>query len=214
MELESQSVNGLRFYQTPDGKWFPSVTTVVGHHGKQKIFEWEERVGYSKAEEIRRSASWRGTKYHAIVEHYLNNDFEKVKESKGLPSYLFGFSRKIIDRIDNIHLLEAPLYSNDLRIAGRVDCIAEFDGELAIIDFKTTKELKKISWLEKYFVQEAAYAYMYWERTNCEVKKLVTLSVAENGETQVEQRYDKVPYVDTLCEWIKEFRYYMGGLNK
>jgi len=214
LELESQSVDGLRFYKTPDGKWYPSVTTVVGHHGKQKIFEWEKRVGYTEAEKIRVAASWRGTKYHGIVENYLNNHFEKVKESKGLPSYLFGSSRKIIDRIDNIHLLEAPLYSDDLRIAGRVDCIAEFDGELAIIDFKTTKELKKIDWLEKYFVQEAAYAYMYWERTQCEVVKLVTLSVAENGETQVEQRYDKVPYIDTLCEWIKEFRYYMGAMNK
>jgi genome maintenance exonuclease 1 len=214
VELDSQNVDGRRFYKTPSGKWYPSITTVVGHYGREKIRQWEDRVGWTKAEEIRRTSSWRGTQYHAIVEQYLKNNPEKVKESKGLPAYLFGFSRSILDRIDNIHLLEAPLYSDDLRIAGRVDCIAEFDGELAIIDFKTTKELKKIDWLDKYFVQEAGYAYMYWERTQCEVKKLVTLSVAENGETQVEQRYDKVPYVDTLCDWIKEFRYYMEGINK
>ena len=102
--------------------------------------------------------------------------------------------------------MEAPLYSDDLGVAGRVDCIAEFDNELAIIDFKTTNTLKKTEWLEKYFVQEAAYAYMYWERTGVEVDKLVTLSVAENGEIQVEQRYDKAPYVDTLCEWISDFK--------
>ena len=108
-------------------------------------------------------------------------------------------------------MLEAPLYSDDLGVAGRVDCIAEFDNELAIIDFKTTNSIKKVEWLEKYFVQEAAYAYMYWERTGVEVDKLVTLSVAEDGQTQVEQRYDKAPYIDTLCEWITEFK--MGMLT-
>jgi len=159
-----------------------------------------------KAEKIRRQSAWRGTQYHTIVEYYLNNEPEKIEKSEGLPSYLFGSSREILDRIDNIHLLEAPLYSDELGIAGRVDCIAEFDGELAIIDFKTTNAIKKVEWLEKYFVQEAAYAYMYYERTGVEVTKLVTLSVAENGDTQVEERYDKVPYIDTLCEWIKEFK--------
>jgi genome maintenance exonuclease 1 len=214
VDLPTQNVNGMRFYKSPKGSWYPSITTVIGHISAPTILEWEQRVGYTEAEKIRRTSSWRGTQYHGIVENYLKNNLDKVKKSEGLASYLFGFSRAILDRIDNIHMLEAPLYSDDLRVAGRVDCIAEFDGELAIIDFKTTKEIKKVEWLEKYFVQEAAYAYMYWERTGCEVKKLVTLSVAENGETQIEQRYDKVPYVDTLCNWIKEFRYYVGGMNK
>ena len=164
-----------------------------------------------KAEKIRRQSAWRGTQYHTIVEYYLNNEAEKIKESEGLPQFLFGSSREVLDRIDNIHLLEAPLYSDDLGVAGRVDCIAEFDNELAIIDFKTTNAIKKVEWLEKYFVQEAAYAYMYWERTGVEVDKLVTLSVAEDGQTQVEQRYDKAPYIDTLCEWITEFK--MGMLT-
>ena len=205
-ELPTQNVEGRRFYKSPEGHWYPSVTTVVGKQSIDGIKKWEERIGWVKAEKIRRESSWRGTQYHTIVEYYLNNDITKVEKSEGLPSYLFGFSREILDRIDNIHLLEAPLYSNDLRIGGRVDCIAEFDGELAIIDFKTTKDIKKVEWLDKYFVQEAAYAYMYYERTGVEVKKLVTLSVAENGQTQVEQRYNKAPYIDTLCEWIKEFQ--------
>ena len=106
----------------------------------------------------------------------------------------------------------SPLYSDDLCLAGRVDCIAEFDGELAIIDFKTTGTLKKEDWLHKYFVQEAAYAYMYYERTGVEVKKLVTLSVAEDGQTQVVQKYDKIPYVDTLCQWIKDYRYFQESI--
>ena len=206
-ELESRTTPKGRFYQAPNGNWYPSVTTVTGHKSIEGIHKWEKRVGWTEAERIRRSSSWRGTKFHGIVEEYFKGNLEKVKESKGLPSYLFGFARKTLDRIDNIHCLEAPLYSDDLCLAGRVDCIAEFDGELAIIDFKTTGTLKKEEWLHKYFVQEAAYAYMYYERTGVEVKKLVTLSVAEDGQTQVVEKYDKIPYVDTLCQWIKDYRY-------
>lgn len=211
VELSATQVEGRRFYKTPEDKWYPSVTTVVSHISAATLKAWEERVGYEAAEKVRRTSSLRGTKYHGIVENYLKGDLEKVEKSEGLPSYLFRFARKDLDRIDNIHILEAPLYSDDLCIAGRVDCIAEFDGELAIIDFKTTGTLKKEEWLEKYFVQEAAYAYMYWERTGCEVKKLVTFSIAEDGQTQIIQKYDKIPYVDTLCEWIKEFRYFLGS---
>ena len=160
----------------------------------------------TKAESIRRSSSWRGTKYHGIVEEYLRVTWRKLK-SEGLPSYLFGFAREILIVLITFTVLSS-LYSDDLCLAGRVDCIAEFDGELAIIDFKTTGTLKKEDWLHKYFVQEAAYAYMYYERTGVEVKKLVTLSVAEDGQTQVVQKYDKIPYVDTLCQWIKDYRYF------
>ena len=96
-------------------------------------------------------------------------------------------------------------------IAGRVDCIAEFDNSLAIIDFKTTKNLKKEEHLEKFFVQEAAYAYMYYEMTGVEVDKLVTLSVAEDGQVQVVEKHDKVPYINTLIDWIEEYRYYVNN---
>ena len=212
VELDSRTTPKGRFYKSPNGKWYPSVTTVTGHKAIEGIKKWEQRVGWTKAESIRRSSSWRGTKFHGIVEEYFKGNLEKVKESKGLPSYLFGFARETLDRIDNIHCLEAPLYSDDLCLAGRVDCIAEFDGELAIIDFKTTGTLKKEDWLHKYFVQEAAYAYMYYERTGVEVKKLVTLSVAEDGQTQVVQKYDKIPYVDTLCQWIKDYRYFQESI--
>ena len=180
----------------------PSVTTICGNQSKHGILAWQKRVGFAEAEKIRRSSAWRGTQYHSLVEKYLKNELEEDKESKGLPTYLFRSARETLNRIDNIHAIEAPLYSRTLRIAGRVDCIAEFDNELAIIDFKTTKNLKKVEHLEKFFVQEAAYAYMYYELTGIEVDKLVTLSVAEDGTMQVEQRYDKNPYMDTLVDWI------------
>jgi CRISPR/Cas system-associated exonuclease Cas4 (RecB family) len=212
VELESRTLDYGRFYKI-DNQWMPSITTVVGHNTKASILAWEERVGYTTAEQIRRAAAWRGTKYHTIVEHYLKNELEKVEKSEGLPKYMFGFARKTLDRISDIHILEAPLYSRRLGVAGRVDCIAHFDGELAIIDFKTTKQLKKEEHLDKFFVQEAAYAYMYYELTGVEVDKLVTLSVAEDGSTQVVQKYDKIPYIDTLIEWIKEYNYYVRSIK-
>jgi len=212
-ELESKTGEKGRFYKSPNGNWYPSVTTVVGHQSIEGIRKWEKRVGWTEAEKIRRTSSWRGTKYHGIVENYIKGNLEAVKESTGLPAILFRAAREVLDRIDNVHVLEAPLYSDDLCVAGRVDCIAEFDGDLAIIDFKTTKELKQESWLEKYFVQEAAYAYMYWERTGVEVKKLVTLSVAEDGQTQVVEKYDKIPYIDTLCQWIKDYRFFQESIK-
>ena len=205
-ELKTQNVDGQRFYKSPSGHWYPSVTTVVGKQSIDGIKKWEQKIGYMKAEKIRRQSAWRGTQYHTIVEYYLNNEPEKIEKSEGFPTYLFRASRATLDRIGTINCLETPLYSCNLGLAGRVDCIGEFDGELAIIDFKTTTKLKKVEWLEKYFVQEAAYAYMYYERTGIEVDKLVTLSVAEDGQVQVEQRYDKVPYMNMLLDWIEQYR--------
>ena len=203
-ELPSRTLESGRFYKL-DNVWMPSVTTVVGNATKDGILKWQQRVGFAEAEKVRRAAAWRGSQYHSLVEHYLKNELEKIEESKGLPTYLFRAARETLDRITNIHAIEAPLFSRNLCIAGRVDCIAEFDNELAIIDFKTTKTLKKEEYLEKYFVQEAAYAYMYYEMTGVEVDKLVTMSVAEDGTMQVVQKYDKIPYINLLIDWIKEY---------
>lgn len=217
-ELESRTMPHGRFYKL-GASWVPSVTTVIGHQSKQGILEWQKRVGYTEAEKIRTASSWRGTKFHNLVEAYLRNEYtemykkaKKSEEGQGLTNYLFRAARKDLDRISNIHLIEAPLHSAALSLAGRVDCLAEFDGELAVIDFKTTKELKKVKYLENYFVQCSAYAYMYYEHTGIEVDKLVTISVSESGEMQVEQRYNKEDYVNTLIDYIKEYREYVKSL--
>lgn len=217
-ELESRTLTQGRFYKLGES-WVPSVTTVIGHQSKQGILEWQKRVGYSEAEKIRTAASWRGTKFHNLVEMYLRNEYtemykrsKKTEEGQGLTNYLFRAARQDLDRISDINLLEAPLHSTHLSLAGRVDCLAKFDGELAVIDFKTTKELKKVKYLENYFVQCSAYAYMYYEHTGIEVDKLVTISVSESGEMQVEQRYNKADYVNTLIDYIKEYREYVKTL--
>tara|TARA_B100001113_G_scaffold208500_1_gene170945 strand:+ start:450 stop:1121 length:672 start_codon:yes stop_codon:yes gene_type:complete len=203
-EVTSRTLDSGRFYKIDD-VWMPSVTTVVGNATKDGILKWQQRVGFAEAEKVRRAAAWRGTQYHNLVECYLKNELEKIEESKGLPTYLFRSARETLNRINNIHAIEAPLFSRNLGVAGRVDCIAEFDSELAIIDFKTTKNLKKEEHLDKFFVQESAYAYMYYELTGIEVDKLVTLSVAEDGSMQVVEKYDKVPYIETLLDWIDKY---------
>ena len=203
-EVSSRTLETGGFYKIDD-QWMPSITTVVGNQSKHGILQWQKRVGFAEAEKVRRAAAWRGTQYHNLVEKYLKNELEEVEKSEGLPTYLFRSARETLNRISNIHAIEAPLFSRTLGVAGRVDCIAEFDNELAIIDFKTTKNLKKEEHLEKFFVQEAAYAYMYYELTGVEVEKLVTLSVAEDGSMQVAQKYDKIPYIDTLIDWIRDY---------
>ena len=203
-ELTSRTLETGRFYKIDD-QWMPSITTVVGNQSKHGILAWQKRVGFAEAEKVRRAAAWRGTQYHNLVEKYLKNELEEIEKSEGLPTYLFRSARETLNRINNIHAIEAPLFSRNLFLAGRVDAIAEFDSELAIIDFKTTKNLKKEEHLEKFFVQEAAYAYMYYEQTGVEVDKLVTISVAEDGSMQVVEKHDKIPYIDTLIDWIRDY---------
>ena len=161
LDMKAEMVDGKRVYLTPDGKHYPSVTTVIGNNPKKQagLARWRARVGKEKAAAISSRSAARGTKYHSIVEDYFNNklDIDQYKKFP-LPTIMFHNSKHVLDRINNIYLQEGALYSNHLEIAGRVDCIAEFDGELSIIDFKTSAEPKKEVYMYDYFLQETAYA--------------------------------------------------------
>ena len=197
--------DGLRLYEVGDGKWYPSVTTVTSHRKKDSIIKWRKRVGEAEANKISGRASARGNKFHSMVESYLKNETVSFDDKNPLASFLFKTAKETLHRIDNIHLLESPLYSDSLRIAGRVDCIAEYDGELAVIDFKTSTKEKKESWIENYFVQETAYAAMYYERSGVKVDKIVTLIATEEGGMQIFEKYDLDYYYVLLEEYIQEF---------
>jgi len=140
---------------------------------------------------------------HLLVEHLLKN--ESLPEVQPISEFLFKIARNDLNRINNIYALEGSLYSKVLGIAGTVDCIGEFDGELAIIDFKTSKEPKPRDWIEHYFVQCAAYACMFYELTEIPVKKFVIIMSCENGECVIYEEYDKSKYIKLLTEYIKEF---------
>jgi genome maintenance exonuclease 1 len=206
IDLESITSDNGRLYVTPEGNKYPSVTTVIGATKKKSIMEWRKRVGEKEANRISSRAALRGTDLHSINEDYLNNIFDEEKyKTKVLPLFMFKHLKPFLDKINNIHVLEGALYSDKLKLAGRVDCIAEYEDELAIIDFKTSTEPKKREWIENYIAQECAYAMMYYERTGIKVKKLVTLIACEDGEIQVFQEYDIMKYMKVLMEYIRAY---------
>ena len=209
IELNTVTIDGKRYYVTPSGGNYPSVTTVISGNAKKQegLAKWRAKVGKEKAQAVSNRAAGRGTRYHKLVEDYLNNELDTTKyKDQPLPWIMFNSSRNILNRINNIYLQEAALYSDHLQIAGRVDCIAEYEGELAIIDFKTSAEQKKEEYLYDYYVQECAYACMLQERYKLSVKKLVTIVSCENGDTQVSVVPPKKEYFITLQNYIQEYQ--------
>ena len=205
-ELEANTIDGVRYYTLPSGKKAPSITSITSFYNRQTFINWRKKVGEEEANKITKVATDRGTKFHDLVEKYLlNEDINSIKDVLPTTKARLIAAREALNRIDNIHALEKPLYSEYFGIAGRVDCIAEYDGELAIIDFKTSKKIKPERWLENYFVQETAYACMYFEMTGIAVDKIVTLMVADNGDVHVYEKRNKGDYIKLLTKYIKEF---------
>ena len=205
-KLERETIDGVRYYKVPDGedliKLF-SITSVTSHKNRNFFVNWRKRVGEEEADKITRQATSRGTDMHTLTEHHLKN--EELPEVQPLSQFLFKIAKPDLNRINNIYTLEGSLYSKVLGVAGTVDCIAEFDGELAIIDFKTSKKPKPREWIEHYFVQCVAYACMFYELTGIPVKKLVIIMACENGECVVYEERDKSKYIKLLTEYIREF---------
>ena len=209
--LETETINRKRYYVTPEGNKYPSITTVLSLRNKEGLFEWRKRVGNEVANHVARTAAARGTKVHYMCEDYLNNvhlEFPKkfAEHTKNfLPWCLFKeLRRKALGNINNIHAQEAGLYSDKYKVAGRVDCIAEYKGILSIIDFKTSTKEKNDSWNENYYIQGSAYAEMFYERTGIEINQVVILVVTEDGTVQ-EFIKDKNNYLSMLEETVTEW---------
>jgi hypothetical protein len=205
-KLERETIDGVRYYKVPDNDELiklVSITSVTSHKNRQIFVNWRKKVGEEEADKITRQATSRGTDMHTLVENYLYN--RDLPEVQPLSDFLFKISKSTLNRINNIHALEGSLYSKQLGIAGTVDCIAQFDGELAIIDFKTSKKPKPREWIEHYFVQCMAYGCMLYELTGIPVKKLVIIMACENGECVVYEERDKSKYIKLLTEYIREF---------
>ena len=207
--MSRETIDGVRYYHVPGTDKLvrlPSITSVISHRNREKFKEWRKRVGEEEANNITRKATHRGTDAHTLIEEYLNNvDPEEMTKVLPLSEYLFKQAKPTLDKIDNILCQEQAMFSYQLGIAGSVDCIAEFDGELAIIDFKTSKKPKPREWIEDYFVQCAAYACMLYEMKGTTVKKLVIIMTCENGDVEVYEEYDKSKYIRLLTEYIREF---------
>jgi len=201
-EVYTETINKNRFYVTPEGNKYPSITTVLSGRAKEGINAWRERVGEAAANRIMRAASSRGTAVHELAENYLNN--EELKNQEVLPLFMFTQLKSELDNINNIVMQEGGLYSDKWGIAGRVDCIADYDGKLTVIDFKTSTKEKKESWIENYFIQCTAYCEMYEERYGQAIDQIAILIVCEDGTTQTFVK-DKKDYVPLLQPAIDEF---------
>ena len=207
MPIERETIDGVRYYKVWGSEELvkmPSITSVISWRNKEKFKAWRAKVGEQEANNITRKATHRGTDAHTLIEEYLNNEdtFTKVLP---LSEFLFKQAKPDLDRIDNIICQEQALYSTQIGIAGSVDCIAEFDGELAVIDFKTSAKPKPREWIEDYFVQCAAYACMLYEMKGIIVKKFVIIMTCEDGEVKVYEERDKSKYINLLSEYVGDF---------
>ena len=198
-ELQRVEADGKRFYLTPEGNRYPSVTTVTGHAKKEFFAEWRK----NNPEEAKR-VTVRGTRFHSLVEKYLNNEELDRKKINFADLFLFSQAEHEIDKLDNIHLLESTLWSDVLGLAGRVDCIAEFDGKLSVVDFKSASKEKQASDIKEYFMQATAYAIMYQERYGTPIENIVIIMSSEDGIVNVYQE-NPLKYVPYLYEAIKDY---------
>jgi len=203
--LNTETVDDKRYYVTPSGQRLPSVTTVLGAMKKKEIMAWRRRVGEAEANRVSKLATGRGNRVHTLAEKYLMN--ESIEWKKEMPDAIEMFQSIVphFDKINNIHYMEQALWSEKIGLAGRVDLIAEWEGKLSVIDFKTSKRIKTEDKIQDYFAQCVAYAMMYEERVGEPIDQIVILMAVENEQPLIFVKETK-DYVDTLYEHIEFYK--------
>jgi genome maintenance exonuclease 1 len=213
IELDCKTTESIRLYNLPNGDWVPSITSVTSFYNRKVFVKWRKRVGLEEANRITKKATARGTDFHQVCQDYLENKELDWNNYQPMTKIMFIHAKPYLDKINNIHAIERTLYSEYLGLAGRVDCIAEYEGELAVIDFKTSDKIKPEAWIENYFVQEMFYAAAYYELTKIPPVKLITLMVTPSGEVKVFDKRNKGDYIKLLVRYIKEFVRHNTGQN-
>jgi len=205
-DLVSDTTENGRTYLTPEGNRYKSITTVLSALSKEHIQEWRNRVGEEEANRVSGAASRRGTAVHNIFEKYILNELNEFKIKTMMPNIkeLFIQLRPHIDSfVGNVYCVEQALYSDKMKVAGRVDLIAEWEGELAIIDFKTSTKEKQEENIQNYFMQCTAYSIMFEERTGTPINKIVVaIAVEESNSAQIFVR-NKNNYTKPLMDLIE-----------
>jgi genome maintenance exonuclease 1 len=190
VDLVTESINGKRHYVLPDGTKYPSVTTVLGSLSKDGILEWRKRVGEAQADKIMKAAADRGTKLHKVCEDYIHNNTDFAKDVMPTTVALFKQVKPWLDEhVEFVYGNEIPLYSHNLRTAGRCDLIAQVDGKPVILDFKTSSKLKKEEWIENYFLQVTAYSIMFEEMYGIPIEVMHIFICGDEGK----QHFIKAP---------------------
>ena len=209
-KTKGKRIDGCRFYNI-DGKNYPSITTVLGIRKTEQLKGWREKIGEGVANWEMGRAARRGKSFHTLVEQYIKGETPSIRDV--LPLGLFKLLKPYIDQIDNIHLLEAIMYSKKLTVAGQVDCVAEYNGKLSVIDFKTANKERQESWIDNYFLQTTAYAHMYEETFGTPIEQIVILIASEDGTTQAFVK-NKADYEKELGTAIQNFYKYYEEQNK
>lgn len=207
VELTTENINGQRHYVLPDGVTkLKSVTTIIGERtDKTALLEWKKRVGEAEAQKITTQAARRGTAIHSIAERYVLNE-ENYYGEKEMPANIDSFKpiKQILDdHIDNVLGIEIPLYSKSLGCAGRTDLIAEYDGTLSVIDFKTSRKLKKAEWIENYFIQATCYAMMFEWIYRIAVPQIVIIITVDDEKTPQVFKLERSQYVNRVLELFR-----------
>jgi hypothetical protein len=209
-KTKGKRTDGMRFYEV-DGKAYPSITTVLGVQPKPGLDAWRKNVGEEAAKWEMSRAARRGKTTHTLVEQYLKGETPSTRDV--LPLGLFALLKPYLKQIDNVHCLETILYSKKLTIAGQVDCIAEYNGKLSVIDFKTANKERNDAWNENYYIQTTAYSLMYEELFGTPIEQIVILMASEDGAARAFVK-DRKEFEPKLEEAIKYFYKYYENLTK
>ena len=206
-KTKGKRINGMRFYEV-DGKAYPSVTSVLGYRPKPGLLAWRKNVGEEAAKWDMARAARRGKATHTLVEEFLKGETPSTRDV--LPLGLFSLLKPYIAQIDNVHCLETILYSHKLTLAGQVDCIAEYNGKLSVIDFKTANKERNDAWNESYYLQTTAYSMMYEELFGTPIEQIVILMASEDGAARafVKERKEYIPKLE------EEIKYFYDNFNK
>jgi len=204
-ELIAETTSSGRTYTTPEGNKYPSITTCLSVLSRESIKKWRERVGEEEANRISGRAAGRGTRVHKMCEDYLNNCLDINKYTPADKQTFYDLQPVLDSHIGLVRGQEVPLYSDYLGVAGRVDCVAEWDGRLSVIDFKTSRKLKKKEWISGYFMQASAYCVMFEERTGIPIDKIVIVIAVDGEPPQVfEEKRDN--YIEDCARTIIQYK--------
>jgi len=202
--LKTKNIDGKRHYVTPEGS-YPSVTTVLSWFEKEAIQEWRKRVGEEEANRVSVRAARRGTQIHYMAEDYLSNNPDYAKKRMPADIETFNTIRGILDEsVGTVYGLEIPLWSSELRLAGRCDCVAEWNKKPSIIDFKTSRKFKKKEWITKYFEQLSCYSKMFEERTGECLNQIVVVMTVDDNKPLVYIE-DRDNYLESAIEKVRRY---------
>ena len=205
--MSTREVNdGKRVYVTPEGNIYPSITSILSRQEKPGIEEWKERVGHAEALRISKESTELGTKVHSLCEDYLYNEKLVCDDEEAIS--VFNRLRFMLGNINNILCIEAPLHSDILKVAGTADCIAEYNGVLSVIDFKTSRKPKQEAWIEDYFIQAFFYSAAFFEMTGALPEQIVILIAVRNSfDVQVFKKSFKEmdQYIEKLLRIMKKY---------